>query len=122
MIFIFQSCVAVPYVTEEVINRKLMNLPLGESKEDVIREFGPAHFVATIPRGEDLIEIFGYQMGNYTYSESGLIIFRNGRVVAAPRDPYEMLKFLYLLRVIDRAHIWKSSEDLPSEAFPALSS
>ena len=76
LILLFQSCAAVPYVTEEVISRKLMNLPLGASKEKVLREFGPAHFMATIPRGEDLIEIFGYEMGNYTYSESNLIIFR----------------------------------------------
>lgn len=111
LVWLFCSCAAAPLVTEEMIDSKLGNLQLGELSQTAQNKLGIPDFVMLIPKEEDRIEIWGYHMGNYTYSEWGLLLFKNDRLIAVPRSHYELLQFLSLTRVIERAQLIKPLED-----------
>ena len=105
------SCAAAPYVTSEVIERKYENLVLGQSRATALEVFGVPHYTISIPKGKDTIEIAGYELGNYSYSEQILLFFKNGRFIGAPRNYQQIFRLMHALQIFEGAYFW----NLPNE-------
>lgn len=103
----FQSCAAVPFATEGLIERKISKLPLQTPKNEAFRQFGTPHYMVTIFKDGDIFEFAGYEMGNYAYSETSLLIFKNGYLTALPASYYEVFQFMTLSRLVGRTEFWR---------------
>ena len=108
-----QSCAAAPYVTSEVIERKFDHLQIGQSRQSAIAQFGAPHYTLSFPKGTDLIEVAGYDLGNFSYADHVVLFFKNGRFIGAPRSDYEIFRLLHTLQVMENAKFWRMPNDEP---------
>ena len=103
LMLMLSSCLGAGMMTENIIDQEMSNLTPGQTKDQMLKQFGLPHFMATIPVGQDVVEIWGYQMGNFTHQEEGMLMFKNERLFAVPRTSSELLKYMYMARVINQA-------------------
>jgi len=97
------SCMVSPFITAEYVDRKFSSISLGVEREVVIKKLGHPHYVTTLTQEDDLVEIWEYQVGNFTYYETGSVLLRNGKVVGLPKNHHELIQLLHLMRIIDQA-------------------
>ncbi len=100
-VLIFSSCMAVPFATSYRIDKKLEDLSLGASREEVTRKLGTPIFLIDIPHEKNKVEVLGYDMGNYWYHEAKLFVFKNDVLMGMPENTYELLKFLTSMHVFE---------------------
>ena len=53
------------------------------------------------------VAVWGYDVGHYWYHENCFFFFRQGRLIGAPRDPYDLLKMLHTLKLMPDASFWR---------------
>ncbi len=97
-------------MTEGAIEEKLASLPMGEPQNEVIRSFGRPHYTVSFDRGENVYDVWEYEMGNFTYRDVGILIFKNGYLVAVRHNTYETLKYLTLVKIIQGAEFTSREE------------
>jgi hypothetical protein len=99
--FLLSSCSFLPTGTDMWINSKLNNTPLGSSREQVQDSFGNPIYRIKYPQGNSLIEVWGYEVGNYWYHESLTVFFKDGQFIGIPRKTYDLLVFMHELGLVD---------------------
>lgn len=84
------------------INRKLNNTPLGSSKQQVQASFGnPIYRIKYPQEKSSMIEVWGYEVGNYWYHESLTLFFKDEQFIGIPRKTYDLLFFMKQLGLVD---------------------
>lgn len=116
LIFFQFSCAFLSLATSSWIERKLERLPPGVSDQNVRAEMGEPVFrirawereeVLPAGRARRQVDIWGYEVGHYWYHETCFFFFRQGRLIGAPRDPYDLLKMLHALKLMPDASFWR---------------
>lgn len=108
----FSGCTSVAGVgTEQLVNSKVNGLKVGMTADQVIRHFGyQPHYVTEMRRGADVFQIWEYNLGNFTYTETIVIVFQNGRAIGWPPSAHELIKFLQWAGLTGQAEFWNSAE------------
>lgn len=110
------GCAAAPFVTEGAIDRQVLGLVLGQSKVSVIEDLGVPHHRISFKQETDTVEILIYEMGNYSYSKTQTLFFKNGRLIAVPKNETEMLRFMSLSKMIPPAQFWSLEQSSKAAA------
>ena len=112
MCALLSSCTSIPDVgTRVFVYERMHRIQPGNTPEQV--QFlldGPPSAVSAVPHGPDTYELWEYRIGNFLYAETAMILFRNGRVIALPRNGQELLQSLNSAGVVVPMQFWKSNQ------------
>jgi len=86
-----------------MVESKLGGVTVGETQNEVIDGFGKPHYTVSFSNGPDVYDVWEYELGNFMYRDAGVLIFKNGYVVAVRRNTFETLKYLEMVKVIPDA-------------------
>jgi len=108
----FSSCTVMPAATNFMIDDSMNSAQMGSSTGQILNQYGTPHYHVVIPRPRDVVEIWGYDMGNYWVNDAVFLIFRNDALTGISKHPYEMLQTLHSLRILsDGAVFSRLAED-----------
>lgn len=120
MIFILvflAGCTAIPDAgTRLYVYNKMERIQMGNTPEQVIYLMGSQpDYVSSLKNGADVFDVWEYTVGNFLYSETVVILFKNNRVFALPQSQQDLIGILYSNGVLQGVEFW-SKEGLKARA------
>lgn len=106
------GCTAIPDAGTRVYVYERMNrVQNGNTTEQVQYLLsGPPSYVTAMQQGADTFELWEYRIGNFLYAQPALILFKNGRVIALPKNSQEIIGILYSQGVVRDVQFWNNKD------------
>ncbi len=110
--FVFFGCAMIPDAgTQVYVYEKMRRVQPGNTPEQVVYLLsGPPTYVTALNEGMNTYEVWEYRVGNFLHAETAIIIFKNGRVMALPKNSQELLGNLYSAGVVRDAQFWNNQD------------
>ena len=71
---------------------------------------GPPTHVTSMSKNGNTFDLWEYKIGNFIYSQAPMILFRNGLVIAIPKNGYELTQILNQYQIIEDAQFWTNKD------------
>lgn len=108
LFFVVFGCTAIPSAgTHLYVYDKVKSVQIGNTPEQVIYLMdGEPTTVTALNEGASVFEVWEYRVGNFIYSQSVVVLFKDRRVFALPKSAQELLGVLYASGVVHNAQFW----------------
>ena len=104
------GCTMIPDATTRAyVYDRVKSIQSGNTTDQVMYLLdGPPTNVTTLQKNSDRFELWEYKVGNFIYSQSPMIFFKNGRVIGVPQNGYELTQILNHYQIIEGAQFWNN--------------
>jgi len=111
------GCTSIPDVgTRIYVYNKMERVQIGNTPEQVIYLMGSQpDYVSSMKNGADVFDVWEYTVGNFLYSETAALLFKNNRVFAIPQSQQDLIGILYSNGILRDVEFW-SKEGLQTRA------
>ncbi len=112
VIFILSACTAIPDAgTRLYVYNKMDRVQIGNTPEQVIYLMdGQPDYVTSLKSRADVFDIWEYRVGNFLYSETAVLLFKNNRIFAIPQSQQDLIGILYSNGVVLDVQFWNKKE------------
>ncbi|HRK61373.1 MAG TPA: hypothetical protein PLY88_02345 [Candidatus Omnitrophota bacterium] len=102
------GCTAIPDAgTRLYVYNKMERVQIGNTPEQVIYLMGgQPDYVSSLKNGADVFDVWEYTVGNFLYSETAVLLFKNNRVFAIPQSQQDLIGILYSNGILRNVEFW----------------
>ncbi len=102
------GCTSIPDVgTRVYVYNKMERIQIGNTPEQVIYLMGSQpDYVSSLKNGADIFDVWEYTVGNFLYSETAVLLFKNNRVFALPQSQQDLVGILYSNGILRDVEFW----------------
>lgn len=102
------GCTSIPDVgTRVYVYNKMERIQIGNTPEQVIYLMGSQpDYVSSLKNGSDVFDVWEYTVGNFLYSETAVLLFKNNRVFALPQSQQDLVGILYSNGILRDVEFW----------------
>ena len=106
------GCTAIPDAgTRLYVYNKMERIQIGNTPEQVIYLMGSQpDYVSSLKNGSDVFDVWEYTVGNFLYSETAVLLFKNNRVFAIPQSQQDLVGILYSSGVLRDVEFWSNEK------------
>lgn len=109
LLLVFMTgCTAIPDAgTRLYVYNKMDRIQIGNTPEQVIYLMGSQpDYVSSLKNGADVFDVWEYTVGNFLYSETVVLLFKNNRVFALPQSQQDLVGILYSNGILRDVEFW----------------
>lgn len=109
LLLVFMTgCTAIPDAgTRLYVYNKMDRIQIGNTPEQVIHLMGSQpDYVSSLKNGADVFDVWEYTVGNFLYSETVVLLFKNNRVFALPQSQQDLVGILYSNGILRDVEFW----------------
>jgi hypothetical protein len=102
------GCTVIPDAgTRLYVYNKMDRIQIGNTPEQVIYLMGgQPDYVSSLKNSADVFDVWEYTVGNFLYSETVVLLFKNNRVFALPQSQQDLVGILYSNGILQDAEFW----------------
>lgn len=108
IVVVLAGCTSIPDAgTRIYVYNKVARIQANNTPEQVIFLMGSQpDYVSSMKNGVDVFDVWEYTVGNFLYSETVVLLFKNNRVFAIPQSQQDLVGILYSNGILQNVEFW----------------